>query len=129
RDEVIQHRNLSLLRRVDGLSSDRVVDSIAISELQPRMTTVEERVQTPVEDGEIAATMSKQVQILKTALQEVRAENQDLRTRLSASESSERCMITCLLKIEDRISALELCSPMYLSYFVNTAAYVKIYVM
>ncbi|GJY34799.1 hypothetical protein Tco_0419268 [Tanacetum coccineum] len=111
RDEVIQHRTLSLLRRVDGLSSDRVVDSIAILELQPRMTTVEEMVQTLVDtlrhkvDGlhRIAATMSKQVQILETALQEVRAENQDLQTRLSASESSERCMITCLLKIEERL--------------------------
>ncbi|GJX06034.1 hypothetical protein Tco_0193966 [Tanacetum coccineum] len=45
-------RTLSLVRRVDGLSDDRVADSIAISELQPRMATIEERVQTLVEDGE-----------------------------------------------------------------------------
>ncbi|GJZ66903.1 hypothetical protein Tco_0630143 [Tanacetum coccineum] len=43
RDEVIQHRTLSFVRRVDGLSDYRVADSIAISELQPTMATVEER--------------------------------------------------------------------------------------
>ncbi|GJV99094.1 hypothetical protein Tco_1554346 [Tanacetum coccineum] len=52
RDEVIRRRTLSLVRRVDGLRDDRVADSIAISKLQPRITTVEERVQTLVEDGE-----------------------------------------------------------------------------
>ncbi|GJU94411.1 hypothetical protein Tco_1319167 [Tanacetum coccineum] len=52
RDEVIHYRTLSLVRRVDGLSDDWVDDSIAISKLQPRMSTVKERVQTLVEDGE-----------------------------------------------------------------------------
>ncbi|GKE35124.1 hypothetical protein Tco_1454446, partial [Tanacetum coccineum] len=52
-------------------------------------------------------TMSQRVQILETTLQEVRAENHDLQTRLSASESSERCMVACLLWMEERISALE----------------------
>ncbi|GJX10196.1 hypothetical protein Tco_0200055 [Tanacetum coccineum] len=150
-DEVIQHRTLSIVRSVDGLSDDRVADSVVISELQPRMATVKERVQTLVEDGEyvqdvldvvdtgiaelrdvvddyprghvytlrhkvdglhgIIATMSHRVQILEIALQEVRLESQDLRTRLSASGSSERCMFTCLLRMEECISVLEQRSP------------------
>ncbi|GJS14177.1 putative reverse transcriptase domain-containing protein [Tanacetum coccineum] len=52
RDETIQRRTLSLVRLVDSLSNDQVADSIVISELQPRMATVEEVVQTLVEDGE-----------------------------------------------------------------------------
>ncbi|GJV99095.1 hypothetical protein Tco_1554347, partial [Tanacetum coccineum] len=52
RDEVIRRMTLSLVRRVDDLRDDRVANSIAISELQPRITTVEERVQILVEDGE-----------------------------------------------------------------------------
>ncbi|GKE39611.1 hypothetical protein Tco_1463016, partial [Tanacetum coccineum] len=149
RDEVIQCRTLSLVRRVDGLSDDWVDDSIAISKLQPRMATFEERVQTLVEDGEyvqdvldvvdteiaklrdivddyprgqvdtlrhevdglhgIVATMSHLVHILETALQEVTAENLDLQTRLSVSESNERCLITCVLRMDERISALDYC--------------------
>ncbi|GKE72285.1 hypothetical protein Tco_1534326 [Tanacetum coccineum] len=53
-------------------------------------------------------TMSQQIQTLETALQEVRAENQDLRNRLSASVSNERCMVASMLWIEECISALEL---------------------
>ncbi|GJY77486.1 hypothetical protein Tco_0482602 [Tanacetum coccineum] len=48
-----------------------------------------------------AETMSQ------TALQDARAEIQDLRTRLSASEMSEMSLITRLLRMEERISALE----------------------
>ncbi|GKD11380.1 hypothetical protein Tco_1191065, partial [Tanacetum coccineum] len=39
--------------------------------------------------------------------EEVRAENQDLRTRLATSEGNERSMVACLLWMEDRISALK----------------------
>nr|GEY45012.1 hypothetical protein [Tanacetum cinerariifolium]GEY71947.1 hypothetical protein [Tanacetum cinerariifolium] len=150
-DESIQDRTLSLVKRVDGLSDDWVADSIAISELQPRMTAMEERVQTLVEQGEhvadildmaetkvlelrdvvynyphgqvdalrvevdrlhgSAATMSQRVQILETPLHEARVENQDLRTRLSASKSSERCLINCVLRMDERISAQEQRTP------------------
>ncbi|GKA14097.1 putative reverse transcriptase domain-containing protein [Tanacetum coccineum] len=79
RDELIQRRTLSLVRRVDGLSDDQVADSIDVSELQPRMATVEERVQTlgwrvdtlrHEVDGlhGITTTMSQRVQILEIDL-------------------------------------------------------------
>ncbi|GJU09541.1 hypothetical protein Tco_1131937 [Tanacetum coccineum] len=48
RDEIIQRS--SLVRRVDGLIDDQAADSIVISELHHRMATIEERVQTLVED-------------------------------------------------------------------------------
>ncbi|GJU68761.1 hypothetical protein Tco_1255020 [Tanacetum coccineum] len=57
RDEIIQARTLSLVRRVDSLSDDQVADSTAISELQPRMTVVVDRVQTLVEQGEHIANI------------------------------------------------------------------------
>nr|GEU87587.1 hypothetical protein [Tanacetum cinerariifolium] len=52
RDEIIQRRTLSLVRMVDGLSDDRVADSIVILELPPRMNTIEERLQTLVGDAD-----------------------------------------------------------------------------
>nr|GEZ85945.1 hypothetical protein [Tanacetum cinerariifolium] len=61
RDETIHRRTLSLVRQVDSLSDDQVTDSIAISELQPRMATVEERVQTLVEDREYLDTLRHEV--------------------------------------------------------------------
>ncbi|GKB96431.1 hypothetical protein Tco_0982568 [Tanacetum coccineum] len=87
RDEVIQHMILSIVRRVDGLSDDRVANKI--SELRD--------IVDDYPHGQVDTLRHK----------EVKAENQDIRTRLSASESSERCMITCLLRMEDRINALE----------------------
>ncbi|GJX64819.1 hypothetical protein Tco_0299162 [Tanacetum coccineum] len=83
------------------------------------MTAIKERVQTLVDALRVkvdglhgsAATMSQRVQILETALQEARIENQDLRTCLSASASSERFLITCVLRMDERISALEQRTP------------------
>nr|GEW68755.1 hypothetical protein [Tanacetum cinerariifolium] len=147
RDEIIQRRTLSLVRRVDGLSDDRVADSIVILELPPRMNTIEEILQTLIGDAEYiqdvldvvdtkiaelrdrvddypckqvdtlrvevdglhgsAMTTCQRVQTLETTLQEARAEIQDLRIRLSASESNERCLITFVLGMDERISELE----------------------
>nr|GEX42704.1 hypothetical protein [Tanacetum cinerariifolium] len=115
RNEIIQCRTLSLVRRVNGLSDDRVADSIAISELQRRMYTMEERVQTLVDTLRVevdvlhgsAMNLSQRVTTLEITLQEARAEIHDLRTCLSASKSSERCLITCVLMMDERISALE----------------------
>ncbi|GKE41609.1 hypothetical protein Tco_1468893, partial [Tanacetum coccineum] len=56
---------------------------------------------------ESTKTTSQRVQTQETALQEARKEIQDLQTRLSTSKSSERCMIPCLLRMEERISTLE----------------------
>ncbi|GJX81750.1 hypothetical protein Tco_0331231 [Tanacetum coccineum] len=108
RDEIIQARTLSLVRRVDSLSDDQVANSTAILELQPRMTVVVDALRVEV-DGlhGSAATTSQEVQTLETALQEARAEISDIGTRLSVSESSERCVITCVLRMDEPISVLE----------------------
>ncbi|GJU97603.1 hypothetical protein Tco_1326874, partial [Tanacetum coccineum] len=79
--------------------------------LQPKMTTVEEGVQTLAEQGVLVValredmdrlhrstkTMSQQMQTLETSLQVVRKENQELQTRLSATEGNERIMVACIL--------------------------------
>nr|GFB07141.1 hypothetical protein [Tanacetum cinerariifolium] len=49
--ENMQTCALSLVRKVDGMSDARVVDSISIAELQPRMTAVEDGLQTLAEHG------------------------------------------------------------------------------
>ncbi|GJZ37997.1 hypothetical protein Tco_0584188 [Tanacetum coccineum] len=85
--EDMQTRALSLVIKVDGVDALR-------EEMDGLHGSTE--------------TMSQQIQTLETALQEVRAENQDLRNRLSASVSNERCMVASMLWIEERISALEL---------------------
>ncbi|GKA39657.1 hypothetical protein Tco_0732208 [Tanacetum coccineum] len=54
--ENMQTRALSLVRKVDGVSDAQVADSIAIPELQPRMTAVEEGVQTLAEHGVLVAS-------------------------------------------------------------------------
>ncbi|GKE08081.1 hypothetical protein Tco_1411632, partial [Tanacetum coccineum] len=115
--EDMQYHALSFVRKVDGVSDAQMADNIAIAELQPRMTIVEEGVQTSAKQGKLVASKldKTKTQVLEMRDivdnyprgQEVRAENQDLRTRLSASESNERCMVACMLWIEERISALE----------------------
>ncbi|GJU56100.1 hypothetical protein Tco_1229814 [Tanacetum coccineum] len=86
------------------------------------ITTVEEGVQTLAEQEVLVVdalreevdglngwteTINQRVHTLESALQEVRTENQDLQTRLSASESNERCMVACILWLKERINALD----------------------
>ncbi|GJT74914.1 hypothetical protein Tco_1041639 [Tanacetum coccineum] len=97
RDEVIQHRTLSLVRRVQTL----VEDGDYVQDVLDVVDTVIAELRDVVDDYPCGQGIHL----------DMRAENQDLRTRLSASENSERCMITCLLRMEERISALEQRSP------------------
>ncbi|GJZ01980.1 hypothetical protein Tco_0519941 [Tanacetum coccineum] len=117
----MQTRALSLVRMVDGTLAEQGV--LVASKLDETETLVLEMrdIVDNYPRGQVDAlreemdglhgstkTMSQKMQTLETALQEVRAENQDLRTRLSASESNERCMVPYMLWMEERISALEL---------------------
>ncbi|GJW94656.1 hypothetical protein Tco_0174328, partial [Tanacetum coccineum] len=47
------------------------------------------------------------VEILQLALEDAREEIVNLRTRLSVSKSNEGFMISCLLRMEECVSALE----------------------
>ncbi|GJW18099.1 hypothetical protein Tco_0025535 [Tanacetum coccineum] len=53
RAEKMEYMQTSLVRKVDGVSDAQVADNIAIGELQPRITTVEEGVWTLVEQGKL----------------------------------------------------------------------------
>ncbi|GJU80986.1 hypothetical protein Tco_1283351 [Tanacetum coccineum] len=93
-------RALSLVRMVDGTLAEQGV--LVASKLDETETLVLEMrdIVDNYPRGQVDAlreemdglhgstkTMSQKMQTLETALQEVRAQNQDLRTRLSASES------------------------------------------
>ncbi|GJU34698.1 hypothetical protein Tco_1183052 [Tanacetum coccineum] len=54
--EDMQYHALSFVRKVDGVSDAQMADNIAIAELQPRMTVVEEGVQTSAEQGKLVTS-------------------------------------------------------------------------
>ncbi|GJR21433.1 hypothetical protein Tco_0969960 [Tanacetum coccineum] len=62
----------------------------AIGEIHPRVTTVEEQVQT-----------------LQTALHGAELQNQQLRTRVAEMESREGTMMSYMLWMEERLTVLE----------------------
>ncbi|GKD14389.1 hypothetical protein Tco_1198796 [Tanacetum coccineum] len=98
RHDVIQARTLSLVRKVDNLSDDQEIKHVAdvLDVVETKVLELRYRVD---------AYPRKQVDALR--VEDATTEILDLRTRLSTSESSERCLITSLLRMEERISALE----------------------
>ncbi|GJX47427.1 hypothetical protein Tco_0272617 [Tanacetum coccineum] len=100
------HRTISLilarLVRHDDMI-DRLCDHLEDMSLD-RMGVIEydvETLQARVDVVELRAD------ILQLALGDTREEIVDLRARLGVSERSGSCMITCLLRMEERVSALE----------------------
>ncbi|GKF03731.1 hypothetical protein Tco_0030654, partial [Tanacetum coccineum] len=110
----------SLVRKIDGVSDAQVANDIAIGELQPRVSTIEEEVHALTEQGVLIAggcterggrwtagyaTASAD---LKDCLAGVRTENQELRALLDASEGNESIMVSYILWMEERITALKM---------------------
>ncbi|GJZ98874.1 hypothetical protein Tco_0671327 [Tanacetum coccineum] len=72
----LEYRHGALTRRMEAVSDIEVANSTAIGEIHPRVTTVEEQVQT-----------------LQTALHGAELQNQQLRTKVAEMESHEGTMI------------------------------------
>ncbi|GJS95040.1 putative reverse transcriptase domain-containing protein [Tanacetum coccineum] len=98
RHDVIQARTLSLVRKVDSLSDDQEIKHVA---------DVLDVVETKVLELRYRVDAYPREQVDALRVEDATTEILDLHTRLSASECSERCMITCLLGMEERISVLE----------------------
>ncbi|GKB50483.1 hypothetical protein Tco_0901236 [Tanacetum coccineum] len=103
RDGIIQRRTLSLVRMTLVEDEEYVQDVLDVVDIEivelrdkvddyPREQVDTLRVEVDGLHGS-TVTLSQRVQTLETALQEARAEIQDLQTRLSASESSKRTML------------------------------------
>ncbi|GJT23617.1 putative reverse transcriptase domain-containing protein [Tanacetum coccineum] len=86
----LKYRHGVLMRRMEAVSDIEVADSIAIGEIHPRVTTIEEQVQT-----------------LQTALHGAELQNQQLRTRVAEIESREGTMMSYMLWMEERLAVLE----------------------
>ncbi|GKB22568.1 hypothetical protein Tco_0861969 [Tanacetum coccineum] len=86
----LEYRHGTLTRRMEAVSDIEVANSIAIGEIYPRVTTVEEQVQT-----------------LQTALHIPELQNQQLRTRVAEIESHEGTMMSYMLWMEERLTVLE----------------------
>ncbi|GKF62893.1 hypothetical protein Tco_0182947 [Tanacetum coccineum] len=86
----LEYRHGVLTRRIEAVSDIEVANSIAIGKIHPRVTTVEEQVQT-----------------LQTALHGAELQNQQLRTRVAEMESREGTMMSCMLWMEERLTVLE----------------------
>ncbi|GJW86739.1 putative reverse transcriptase domain-containing protein [Tanacetum coccineum] len=86
----LEYRHGALTRRMEAVSDIEVANSTAIGEIHPRVTTVEEQVQT-----------------LQTALHGAELQNQQLRTRVAEMESREGTMMSYMLWMEERLTVLE----------------------
>ncbi|GKB10934.1 hypothetical protein Tco_0844857 [Tanacetum coccineum] len=86
----LEYRHGALTRRMEAVSDIEVANSTAIREIHPRVTTVEEQVQT-----------------LQTALHGAELQNQQLRTRVAEMESREGTMMSYMLWMEERLTVLE----------------------
>ncbi|GKB17124.1 hypothetical protein Tco_0851047 [Tanacetum coccineum] len=75
---------------MEAVSDIEVANSTAIGEIHPRVTTMEEQVQT-----------------LQTALHGAELQNQQLRTRVAEMESREGTMMSYMLWMEERLTVLE----------------------
>ncbi|GJW44343.1 hypothetical protein Tco_0073142 [Tanacetum coccineum] len=73
----LEYRHGVLTRRMEAVRDIEVTNSIAIKEIHPRVTTMEEQVQT-----------------LQTALHGAELQNQQLRTRVAEMESREGTMMS-----------------------------------
>ncbi|GKD71493.1 hypothetical protein Tco_1325583 [Tanacetum coccineum] len=94
-DLCIQMDNLEythgvLTRNMETVSDTEVANSISIGEIHPRVTTMEEQVQT-----------------LQTVLHGAELQNQQLRTRVAKMESREGTMMSYMLWMEERLIVLE----------------------
>ncbi|GKB75941.1 hypothetical protein Tco_0942836 [Tanacetum coccineum] len=86
----LEYRHGTLTRRMEAVSDSEVANSTAIGEIHPRVTIVEEQVQT-----------------LQTALHGAELQNQRLRTRVAEMESREGTMMSYMLWVEERLTVLE----------------------
>ncbi|GJV24983.1 hypothetical protein Tco_1377678 [Tanacetum coccineum] len=86
----LEYRHGALTRRMEAVSDIEVANSTAIGEIHPRVTTVEEQVQT-----------------LQTTLHGAELQNQQLRTRVAEMESREGTMMSYMLRMEERLTILE----------------------
>ncbi|GKF65956.1 hypothetical protein Tco_0192473, partial [Tanacetum coccineum] len=86
----LEYRHGALTRKMEAVSDIEVANSTAIGEIHPRVTTVEEQVQT-----------------LQTALHGAELQNQQLRTRVADMESHEGTMMSYMLWMEERLTILE----------------------
>ncbi|GKC42253.1 putative reverse transcriptase domain-containing protein [Tanacetum coccineum] len=89
-DDDDEYRHGALTRRMEAVSDIKVTNSTAIGEIHPRVTTVEEQVQT-----------------LHTALHGAELQNQQLQTRVAEMESREGSMMSYMLWMEERLTVLE----------------------
>nr|GEZ46703.1 putative reverse transcriptase domain-containing protein [Tanacetum cinerariifolium] len=86
----LEYRHGELVKKVEIVSDAEAVDSIAIREIHPRVTTLEGQVQT-----------------LQTSLHGAWLQNQQLQTRLSEMENREGTLISFMCWMEDRLVVLE----------------------
>nr|GEY67555.1 hypothetical protein [Tanacetum cinerariifolium] len=87
---ILEYRHGVLMRKMEEVSDAQVADSIAIGEIHPRVTTVEEQVQT-----------------LQMALHGAELQNQQLRTRVAEMESREGTMMSYMMWTKERLTVLE----------------------
>ncbi|GJS72769.1 hypothetical protein Tco_0705610 [Tanacetum coccineum] len=86
----LEYRHGVLTRRMEAVSDAEVANSIAIGEIHPRVTAMEEQVQTQ-----------------QTALHGAELQNQQLLTRVAEMESREGTMMSYMLWMEERLTILE----------------------
>nr|GEY12144.1 ribonuclease H-like domain, reverse transcriptase, RNA-dependent DNA polymerase [Tanacetum cinerariifolium] len=92
----LEYRHGVLMRKMEEVSDAEVANSIAIGEIHPRATIVEEQVQV---------MESQAVQV--TALYGTELQNHQLQTRVAEMESHVGILMSYMLCMEERLTVLE----------------------
>nr|GEX00357.1 putative reverse transcriptase domain-containing protein [Tanacetum cinerariifolium] len=113
----LEYRHRVLIRKIEEVSDAEVADSIAIGEIHPRVATVGEQVESRVDtylSGQMAVPgqdeivrLSQQVQTLQTALNGIKLQNQQLRTRVAEIECHVGILMSYMIWMEERLTVLE----------------------
>ncbi|GKE75660.1 hypothetical protein Tco_1537701 [Tanacetum coccineum] len=86
----LEYRHGVLTRKIEAMSDVEVANSIAIREIHPRVTTMEEQVQT-----------------LQAVLHGAELQNQQLQTRVAEMESRKGTMMSYMMWMVESLTVLE----------------------
>ncbi|GJS93042.1 hypothetical protein Tco_0800010 [Tanacetum coccineum] len=86
----LRDRQGVLARKMEEVSDAEATNSVAIGGIHPRVTALEEQMQT-----------------LQTALHESRSKNQQLQTTVAEMQNRESTVIQYMLRMEERLTVLE----------------------
>ncbi|GJT63923.1 hypothetical protein Tco_1015403 [Tanacetum coccineum] len=95
------------LRKLGDVNDAQLDDGIAIGEIRPRVTTLEGKVDGLRKDVDGLLGREPEVKTLKSTMQRLEEENQQLRYRLTAGKTDQGVLISYVLWMEKCLTSVE----------------------